>query len=402
MKKIIIGFLSLFLLLVAGYFYFSSEISPEIIDEQDRKIEEQIQKKRETLASIEEQKKQISLEMDKQKSMFSQRYKEKMQKACEIKAPECEKMQKNTTLSEYSEPLVQVLPVAHAEAKSNCEYSKPADLFFSFLRCDGYPDIIRITQNPREHFANNGLLAYDIGTKGNKIKQYAPDWMNQEREWNAQVVDWHKSCGQALVLISEENRVILCHLSNITRAEKVKTGEYIGVTGGCGDDHNEGASTGCHAHIEYFLFDKLKNDWQAIEYSFESPTSEHEKWNKTTSQVPSALTVFFTSYNAEEGQTDSSPCTGAIGVNVCEMYQSGERPIALSRDLIKGKSNGYCTSNCPFKYGQKVKLVSSEPQCNFVGVLVDTMNKRYKNRGDIFHLSRSKNTSCEAQISTII
>lgn len=83
------------------------------------------------------------------------------------------------------------------------------------------------------------------------------------------------------------------------------------------------------------------------------------------------------------------------------MYASGERPIALSQELIAWSSYG---SPDDFKAGQEVWLVSTdypdEPRCNGKFIVADAMNARYRNKGDLFFPTRDLNTSCTADIYT--
>lgn len=104
--------------------------------------------------------------------------------------------------------------------------------------------------------------------------------------------------------------------------------------------------------------------------------------------------IFVTSYNPEKGQTDSSPCTGASGIDQCKKSKEGVRMLALSQDLI-GRASWK-----PFHYGETVIMKSdlSDPRCNGEFLLVDTMNKRYKNRGDLFFMDRKDNISCQAWV----
>jgi len=105
--------------------------------------------------------------------------------------------------------------------------------------------------------------------------------------------------------------------------------------------------------------------------------------------------TFFTSYNPVKGQTDNSPCIGANGTNVCDMAKQGIRTIALSQDLVgRAKWKKY-------HYGDKVYLLSDNPQCNGEFQIEDTMNKRYTNRGDLFQLTRATNTSCWVTITNL-
>ena len=111
-------------------------------------------------------------------------------------------------------------------------------------------------------------------------------------------------------------------------------------------------------------------------------------------------TVFFTSYNPEVGQTDASPCIGASGKNQCELAREGVRMLALSRDLVGHVGRVFYE---PFTYGDKIWLEgeTDDPRCNGEFEVVDTMNKRYTMRGDLFFMDRSDNTSCTATINKI-
>jgi len=102
--------------------------------------------------------------------------------------------------------------------------------------------------------------------------------------------------------------------------------------------------------------------------------------------------TFFTSYNPEIGQTDGRPCVGAGMTNICELSKKGIRVIALSQDLV-GRAEWKM-----FRYGEQVRLISDSPECNGIFQIEDTMNPRYKNRGDMFQLTRSTNTSCWARV----
>ncbi|RLI72263.1 MAG: hypothetical protein DRP02_02295 [Candidatus Gerdarchaeota archaeon] len=105
--------------------------------------------------------------------------------------------------------------------------------------------------------------------------------------------------------------------------------------------------------------------------------------------------VHVTSYNPEERQTDSSPCFGAGGQNLCELYKKGVRPIALSQDLVAWVGGTY-------RLGEKITLESTDfpndRRCNGEFVVLDTMNKRWKKRADIFFADPAMNLSCNAKI----
>jgi len=110
--------------------------------------------------------------------------------------------------------------------------------------------------------------------------------------------------------------------------------------------------------------------------------------------------IYFTSYNPEVGQTDSTPCiAGGTGLNLCDMANEGQRVIALSQELISWSNYGL---NAPFDAGDKVILVSTDypedQRCNGEFVIADAMNARWRDRGDLFFMNRSDNISCHADI----
>lgn len=101
--------------------------------------------------------------------------------------------------------------------------------------------------------------------------------------------------------------------------------------------------------------------------------------------------VSVTSYNPKKAQTDASPCIGAAGVDICRFTLEG-RPIALSQDLV-GNAPWK-----PFRYHDTVFMESDIPQCNGQFVVLDTMNKRWDLKADIFNMYAEDNTSCVATI----
>ena len=107
--------------------------------------------------------------------------------------------------------------------------------------------------------------------------------------------------------------------------------------------------------------------------------------------------VYFTSYNPVHGQTDSSPCVGASGQDQCSLAKKGERIIALSQDLV-GRAEWKA-----FHYGDRVLLQGEidDPRCNGEFTVLDTMNKRFRNRGDIFMPNRADNIDCWATVTKI-
>ena len=110
--------------------------------------------------------------------------------------------------------------------------------------------------------------------------------------------------------------------------------------------------------------------------------------------LPVKRDIKITSYNPSVHQTDASPCVGASLRNLCTAAKEGDRTVALSRDLL-WRWGG------EFRWRDKVKITSDNPQCNGVYSLEDTMAKRFKARAEIFFMDRKKNTSCNGTIEKL-
>lgn len=146
-----------------------------------------------------------------------------------------------------------------------------------------------------------------------------------------------------------------------------------------------------------------QRNYDSIQVQIDALLSELFQPNLSQSSKTGSLVledVFFTSYNPEAGQTDSTPCiAGGTGYNLCTMAESGERPIAFSQELVQWSIWG---ENGIFEAGDTVKLVSTDfpddPRCNGEFIVSDAMNARFEHRGDIFFQSRDQNTSCTADV----
>lgn len=100
--------------------------------------------------------------------------------------------------------------------------------------------------------------------------------------------------------------------------------------------------------------------------------------------VGEEISISVTPYNPEVGQTDSSPCVGASGKDLCHLSKT-ERVAALSQDLV-GRAAWK-----KFTYGDYVYIKGRVSGCTGVFRVEDTMNKRFTNYGDIFLMNRSDN-----------
>jgi len=90
-----------------------------------------------------------------------------------------------------------------------------------------------------------------------------------------------------------------------------------------------------------------------------------------------------TIYNPVKRQCDSSPFITSCNAKIdpIRLYRQEIRWMALSRDLLK-RWNGQ------FNYGDTVLLSAGDPEIDGLWIIRDTLNKRYKRRGDLLFDSR--------------
>jgi 3D (Asp-Asp-Asp) domain-containing protein len=139
--------------------------------------------------------------------------------------------------------------------------------------------------------------------------------------------------------------------------------------------------------------EQLQNEWQQKESDQTKIHHEAEAQRRALCNLGEMefckfdgdpVTITVTPYNPEVGQTDSSPCVGASGKDLCHLAKT-ERVAALSQDLV-GRAPWK-----PFHYGDYVYIKGRVAGCTGVFRIEDTMNARHKNYGDIFLMDRADN-----------
>jgi hypothetical protein len=90
-----------------------------------------------------------------------------------------------------------------------------------------------------------------------------------------------------------------------------------------------------------------------------------------------------TIYNPVKRQCDNSPFLTSCNARIdpAKLYKQEIRWMALSRDLLK-RWDG------EFNYGDTVLLTSGDTEIDGLWIIRDTLNKRYKHRGDLLFDSR--------------
>lgn len=138
------------------------------------------------------------------------------------------------------------------------DYNDPRDLFY----CIHKKDHPYVTQNLKEHFANNGYLATDIGTNKKEVQVYAPSYMyfdgKEVKDVEIEYILTHQinkgTTGLTAILTHANKQFLIGHMKSIDLPDgtRVKTGDIIGTSGGCKGNLQYGeVSTDCHVHFEY-------------------------------------------------------------------------------------------------------------------------------------------------------
>ena len=164
--------------------------------------------------------------------------------------------------------------------------------------------------------------------------------------------------------------------------------------------------------IATFTPAKPSNTWE-LETPIKPQLVIEQRVQQFKKQEPpkKGINLKITSYNAERGQTDSTPCIAwGTSINVCTSAKKGVRVLALSQDLTswstlwKKRTKQGLVTFLPYEKvelkqtAESIKAIGYRRQCNWTFQVSDAMNARYRNRWDLFFLSRKDNISCDSII----
>ena len=92
-----------------------------------------------------------------------------------------------------------------------------------------------------------------------------------------------------------------------------------------------------------------------------------------------------TIYNPSVNQCDPTPLVTASNarINLEELRSQKLRWMALSRELL-------IQWNGEFRYGDTVRVIAKDPSIDGLWVIQDTMNRRFKSRGDLLFDSSTR------------
>jgi hypothetical protein len=119
-----------------------------------------------------------------------------------------------------------------------------------------------------------------------------------------------------------------------------------------------------------------------------NPASPPVKRTLAARHIEHSLTLdILTVYNPEAGQCDGSPLVTASNqlISKIKLRSGSIRWMALSRDLLK-RWGGH------IHYGDTVNLSAGDPTVDGLWVVQDTMNSRFRKRGDLLFDANVRST----------
>lgn len=172
--------------------------------------------------------------------------------------------QKNEIEAKYSISITPI-PEVKASEKQTLNYTlNPGDTsnltWYAFKASEKQDNLVYITATMKQHFAKNGMLAMDFGTKGRHADLYAPDFNGKVVQYTYKNAYYESTTGKTILLEWDDQGVkkqwLLGHIhefnSSLKEGDQVLTGDLLGKVGGCNNEADEGVSTGCHLHLEYY------------------------------------------------------------------------------------------------------------------------------------------------------
>lgn len=248
-----------------------------------------------------------------------------------------------------------------------------------------------ISQTEDEHVRPErwGMYATDIACNFKEQGVYAPDYLDEMKEYTIEATGSDNLLGSFVILSFKDNMVD----SNIQQWRSrwyfghtilnsgLKIGDTIVTWVRFAYADLSGATTGWHTHIELRrMYDGV---WQSIRYvtrAKERKLEEKRLWiwwssswkiqdSNGWSIQKSIDTYYFTHYDLwDTKQNDSSPCVSADGKDSCTLGKTGRWTMALTVDVRK---------KLGIVFGDKVAL-TGDVGCEGVYTVTDEMACRFR------------------------
>jgi len=248
----------------------------------------------------------------------------------------------------------------------------PDDLFLTVPKYLVDEKKCAISQGEDSHveMRNGGMYATDLACNFKEQGVYAPDYLNDMKEYKIESTWVDKLLGNFVVIAFKDQGDIRWYFGHTVLDWWFKVGDTITTWTRFAHANISGSTTGWHTHVEL----RRSNDgaWQSVRYV--TRFKEIALENKRMEIVPSANagnenTYFFTHYDLwDVSQNDASPCHWASWKDLCELQKQGVSTMALTSDIRK---------KLDIKFGDKVVLIGQK-WCEWVYQVEDEMNERFR------------------------
>ena len=266
---------------------------------------------------------------------------------------------------------------------TNCWKSQrrntPDDLFLTVPKYLVDEGKCSISQSEDDHVskARWGMYATDLACNFKEQGVYAPDYLNDMKEYVIESVWTDALLGNFVILSFKDNM----EPSNIQSwwqrwyfghtilNEWFKVGDTIHTWIRFARADLSGATTWWHTHIE--LRRSYDGVWQSVRYvtRFKELALEKKRTAIPVANAAEENTYYFTAYNlGDPAQNDKSPCIGASWKDLCKLEAAWVRTMAVTSDIRK---------KLWIKFWDKVAL-TGEIWCEWLYQVEDEMNLRFR------------------------
>lgn len=243
------------------------------------------------------------------------------------------------------------------------------------------------TEDSHVEAKNGGMYATDLACKFESQGVYAPDYLDDMKEYVIESVWYDNLLGNFVILSfpdiwdeggSSTNSNARWYFWHTVLDDKWKVGDTVTTWVRFAHADLSGATTGWHTHIELRrMYDGV---WQSVRYVTRHKERKLEEkrlwsgswqgWNNTIrSESTGAVdTYYFTHYAFVPEQTDWAPCISASGDDVCKLKEHGRWTMALTVDIRK---------KLGVNFGDKVAL-TGDVGCEGVYTVTDEMACRFR------------------------
>lgn len=246
----------------------------------------------------------------------------------------------------------------------------PDDLFLTVPKylVDEWKCSISQTEDSHVEAKNGGMYATDLACNFKEQGVYAPDYLNDMKEYVIEEVWTDTLLWNFVILRFKESDDIRWYFWHTVLVWWLKVGDIITTWTRFGKADLSWATTGFHTHIELRrMYDGV---WQSVRYSSRWKELQLENKRMSNKQVINNENIYyFTAYNlGDPAQNDKSPCIGASWKDLCKLEAAWIRTMAVTSDIRK---------KLWIKFWDKIAL-TGEIGCEWLYQVEDEMNLRFR------------------------